>query len=138
MDIIAASNIGMTNAYKDRKRTPKRRKVEKNKLYVLAEIKYTVNGILGNNTINITMCNKKRLIEIAQEYYEERQLKNNRKWENIEIDNLKPKDAIEILTKRKYAYIEEIDEDTIGKKIMKNKIVKLISVNDFTFSGGKK
>lgn len=138
MDIIAASNIGMTNAYKDRKRTPKRRKVEKNKLYVLAEIKYTVNGILGNNTINITMCNKKRLIEIAQEYYEERQLKNNRKWENIEIDNLKPKDAIEILTKRKYAHIEEIDEDTIGKKIMKNKIVKLISVNDFTFSGGKK
>ena len=70
--------------------------------------------------------------------YEERQLKNNRKWENIEIDNLKPKDAIEILTKRKYAHIEEIDEDTIGKKIMKNKIVKLISVNDFTFSGGKK
>lgn len=138
MDIIAASNIGMTNAYKDRKRTPKRRKVEKNKLYILAEIKYTVNGILGNNTINITMCNKKRLIEIAQEYYEERQLKNNRKWENIEIDNLKPKDAIEILTKRKYAHIEEIDEDTIGKKIMKNKIVKLISVNDFTFSGGKK
>lgn len=123
MDIIAASNIGMTNAYKDRKRTPKRRKVEKNKLYILAEIKYTVNGILGNNTINITMCNKKRLIEIAQEYYEERQLKNNRKWENIEIDNLKPKDAIEILTKRKYAHIEEIDEDTIGKKIMKNKIV---------------
>lgn len=137
MDIISASNIGMTNAYKDRKRTPKRRKVEKNKLYVLAEIKYTVNGILGNNTINITMCNKKRLIEIAQKYYEERKLKNNKKWGEIDIKNLKIKDAIAILTKRKYAQISEIDEDKIGEKIINNKVACLtcIDVSDLQHKG---
>jgi hypothetical protein len=37
MDIISASNIGMTNAYKDKK--IKKQKVEHKKLYILAEIK---------------------------------------------------------------------------------------------------
>lgn len=130
MDIIAASNIGMTNAYKNRKRTPKRRKVEKNKLYVLAEIKYIVDGELGNDNIVITICNSKVLIEIAQEYYEARQLKNNHKWENLDIKNLKIKDAIEILTTRKYAKIQEIDEDMIGMKIRKNRLVELIIIKN--------
>lgn len=129
MDIIAASNIGMTNAYKDRKRTPKRRKVEKNKLYVLAEIKYTVNGILGNNKVVLTICNAQRLIQMAQKYYEERKLKNNKKWGEIDIKNLKIKDAIAILTKRKYAQISEIDEDKIGEKIINNKVAYLTSVD---------
>ena len=134
MDIIAASNIGMTNAYKDRKITPKRRKVEKNKLYILAEIKYTIDGILGNNKVVITLCNTKKLVEIAQEYYKERKLKCIHKWREMDINNLTPKDAIKILTTRQYANIKEIDEDVIGEKIIKNKIVKLISVNDFVFS----
>lgn len=134
MDIFAASSIGMTNAYKNKKRVTKRKKIEKNKLYVLAEIKYTIDGILGNNKVVITLCNTKKLVEIAQEYYKERKLKCIHKWKEMDINNLTPKDAIKILTTRQYANIKEIDEDVIGEKIIKNKIVKLISVNDFVFS----
>lgn len=137
MDIIAASNIGMTNAYKDRKRTSKRRKVEKDKLYVLAEIKYTIDGKLGNDNIIITICNSKVLIKMAQEYYIERKLRSNKKWKDININNLKPKDAIKILTKRKYAQISEIDEDKIGEKIINNKVACLtcIDVSDLQHKG---
>lgn len=133
MDIIAASNIGMTNAYKDRKKTNKKR-IKHNKLYVLAKIKYTINGVLGNNTIDITMCNNKALIEMAKDYFVARGLRRNRKWEELDVNKLKTKDAIEILTKREYAMIQEIDEDIIGKSLSKNKIVDLISVDDFKFS----
>lgn len=135
MDIIAASNIGMTNAYKDKK--IKKQKAEHNKLYILAEIKYTVNGILGNNKVALTICNAQRLIQMAQKYYEERKLKNNKKWGEIDIKNLKIKDAIAILTKRKYAQISEIDEDKIGKKIINNKVACLtcIDVSDLQHKG---
>ena len=138
MDIFAASNIGMTNAYKNKKRATTRKKIEKNKLYALAEIKYTINGILGNNKVVITLCNTKKLVEMAQEYYKERKLKCTHKWRKIDINNLTPKDAIKILTTRQYATIKAIDEDVIGEKIIKNKIVKLISVNDFVFSREKR
>lgn len=128
MDIISASNIGMTNAYKDKK--IKKQKVEHNKLYILAEIKYIVNGILGNNKVVLTICNAQRLIQMAQKYYEERKLKNNKKWGEIDIKNLKIKDAIAILTKRKYVQIQEIDEDKVGEKINKNKVAYLMSIEE--------
>lgn len=135
MDIISASNIGMTNAYKDKK--IKKQKVEHNNLYMLVEIKYTMKGILGNNRVVITMCNTPTLIKMAQDYYEERKLKSNKKWGNIDIAKLKIKDAIAILTTRKYAQIKEIDEDKIGRKIVNNKIACLISldISDFQNKG---
>lgn len=128
MDIISASNIGMTNAYKDKK--IKKQKVEHNKLYMLVEIIYTVKGILGNNRIDLTICNAQTLIQMAQEYYEERKLKGNKKWGEIDIKNLTIKDAIAILTKRKYVQIQEIDEDKVGEKINKNKVAYLMSIEE--------
>lgn len=128
MDIISASNIGMTNAYKDKK--IKKQKVEHNKLYMLVEVIYTVKGILGNNRIDLTICNAQTLIQMAQEYYEERKLKGNKKWGEIDIKNLTIKDAIAILTKRKYVQIQEIDEDKVGKKINKNKVAYLMSIEE--------
>lgn len=135
MDMIAASNIGMTNAYKNKK--IKKQKVEHNKLYILLEIKYIVNSILGNNKIVIAICNAQSLIQMAQKYYEERKLKNNKKWGEIDIKNLKIKDAIAILTTRKYAQIKEIDEDKIGEKIINNKVAYLtcIDVSDLQHKG---
>lgn len=128
MDIISASNIGMTNAYKDKK--IKKQKVEHNKLYMLVEIIYTVKGILGNNRIDLTICNAQTLIQMAQEYYEERKLKGNKKWGEIDIKNLTIKEAIAILTKRKYVQIQEIDEDKVGEKINKNKVAYLMSIEE--------
>ena len=128
MDIISASNIGMTNAYKDKK--IKKQKVEHNKLYMLVEIIYTVKGILGNNRIDLTICNAQTLIQMAQEYYEERKLKGNKKWGEIGIKNLTIKEAIAILTKRKYVKIQEIDEDKVGEKINKNKVAYLMSIEE--------
>lgn len=135
MDMIAASNIGMTNAYKNKK--IKKQKDEHNKLYILVEIKYMVNCLLGNNKVALAICNAQSLIQMAQKYYEERKLKNNKKWGEIDIKNLKIKDAIAILTTRKYAKIKEIDEDKIGEKIVNNKIVGLISlyISDFQNKG---
>ena len=128
MDIISASNIGMTNAYKDKK--IKKQKVEHNKLYMLVEIIYTVKGILGNNRIDLTICNAQTLKQMAQEYYEERKLKGNKKWGEIDIKNLTIKEAIAILTKRKYVQIQEIDEDKVGEKINKNKVAYLMSIEE--------
>ena len=130
MDIIAASNIGMTNANKNKKKSAKKTKIPSSKLYILAEIKYIVGGVVGNNTIIIQICNEKTLIDLAKDYYIERKLRSNRKWEKININRMKPQDAIQILTKRKYAKIQEITEDIIGRMLMDNKIAHLISVND--------
>ena len=129
MDIIAASNIGMTNAYKDKKKKTKRIKVKQNKLYVLAEVAYTINGVLNNDSIVLTICNAEKLIDMAKEYYKERNLKCNKRWNTIDINNLKPKDAIKILTKRKYIHIGKINEDTIGEDLIKNKVAYLTSVD---------
>ena len=71
---------------------------------------------------------------MAKDYFVARGLRRNRKWEELDVNKLKTKDAIEILTKREYAMIQEIDEDVIGQSLSKNKIVDLISVDDFKFS----
>ena len=72
MDIISASNIGMTNANKNKKKSAK----PSSKLYILAEIKYIVGGVVGNNTIIIQICNEKTLIDLAKDYYIQRNLRS--------------------------------------------------------------
>lgn len=133
MDIISASNIGMTNAYKDKKKRAKKATIKDNKLYVLAEIKYMIDGVVGHNNIIIQICNEAKLLEMAREYYRERNLRSNKKWEEINIDKIKPMEAIQILTKRKYTVIQEINQDIIGRMLTDKEIVLLISVEDYNW-----
>lgn len=130
MDMISASNIGMTNANTNKSKKKSTKKITNSKLYILAEIKYMVDGVVGNNTIIIQICNDKTLIDLAKDYYIQRNLRSIKKWGNININEIEIQDAIQILTKRKYAKIQEINEDTIGRMLMDNKIAHLISVND--------
>lgn len=131
MDIISASNIGMTNAYKGKNKMDKQAKKDKGKVYILAEINYMVDGTMGNNTIGIYVCNEETLIDIAKEYYEERGLRRNRKWEDININKITVKEAIKILTKRKYASIQEINKVIVENQLLKNRLVELIEVDDY-------
>lgn len=131
MDIISASNIGMTNAYKGKNKMDKQAKKDKDKVYILAEINYMVDGTMGNNTIGIYVCNEETLIDIAKEYYEERGLRRNRKWEDININKITVKEAIKILTKRKYASIQEINKVIVENQLLKNRLVELIEVDDY-------
>lgn len=131
MDIISASNIGMTNAYKGKNKKDKQAKKDKDKVYILAEINYMVDGTMGNNTIGIYVCNEETLIDIAKEYYEERGLRRNRKWEDININKITVKEAIKILTKRKYASIQEINKVIVENQLLKNRLVELIEVDDY-------
>lgn len=131
MDIISASNIGMTNAYKGKNKMDKQAKKDKDKVYILAEINYMVDGTMGNNTIGIYVCNEETLIDIAKKYYEERGLRRNRKWEDININKITVKEAIKILTKRKYASIQEINKVIVENQLLKNRLVELIEVDDY-------
>ena len=131
MDMISASNIGMTNAYKGKNKMDKQAKKDKDKVYILAEINYMVDGTMGNNTIGIYVCNEETLIDIAKEYYEERGLRRNRKWEDININKITVKEAIKILTKRKYASIQEINKVIVENQLLKNRLVELIEVDDY-------
>ena len=131
MDIISASNIGMTNAYKGKNKMDKQAKKDKDKVYILAEINYMVDGTMGNNTIGIYVCNEETLIDIAKEYYEERGLRRNRKWEDININKITVKEAIKILTKRKYASVQEINKVIVENQLLKNRLVELIEVDDY-------
>lgn len=133
MDIVSASNIGMTNIYKDKKKIDKKLRIKHNKLYILVETKYIVDGVVGHNTIHIQICNAKSLKALAKKYYLERGLHRNRRWEDINIDKVNIEEAILILTKRKYSQIQVIDEDKIGETLRNNKIVNLISVDDFNW-----
>ena len=74
---------------------------------------------------------EQKRIPIAKEYYEERGLRRNRKWEDININKITVKEAIKILTKRKYASIQEINKVIVENQLLKNRLVELIEVDDY-------
>lgn len=129
MDIVSASNIGMTNSCKNNHKHCKCKTPKPSKLYLLIKMNYLVNGKLGNNELQITMCNKQTLVNLAQEYYNKKNLHCFEPYINMDIS--KVDNAIQILTKREYLHIAEIDEDKVGKQLIDNKEVFLTSINNF-------
>jgi hypothetical protein len=130
MDIIVASNIGMTNSHKcNHEKCKCNHKQEPSKLYLLVKINYTVDGKLGNNQMQISICNKQTLVNLAKQYYDNKRLQIIGMYQNMDIS--KVENAIQILTKREYLHIAEIDEDKVGKQLVDNKEVFLTSINNF-------
>lgn len=130
MDIISASNIGMTNSCKgDHKNCKCKHKPKPSKLYLLIKINYTVDGKLGNNQVQISICNKQTLVNLAKQYYNNKHLQFVEMYKDMDIS--KVENAIQILTKREYLQITEIDEDKVGKKLIQDKEVFLTTINKF-------
>lgn len=121
MDIVSASNIGMTNATKN--------KINKSKLYVLVHVWRMSDFQVGHNTFSVSICNYNGLVKLALNYYAEHRLKCVEKYKDLDLRV--PENAIKILTQRKYLKIEEIDEDAIGKTLMQDKPVQIVSIDNF-------
>lgn len=129
MDIVSASNIGMTNSCKNNHKHCKCKTPKPSKLYLLIKMNYLVNGILGNNEMQISLCNKQTLVKLAKQYYIDKHLAIVECYANMDVS--KTEDAIQILTKREYLQIIEIDEDKIGQQLIQNKEVFLTTINKF-------
>lgn len=130
MDIVSASNIGMTNSCKGNHKNCKcSHKQKPSKLYLLIKMNYMVDGKLGNNQMQISICNKQTLVNLAQQYYNNKHLGSCEMYQNMDIS--KVANAIQILTKREYLQIAEINEDKVGNQLSQNKEVFLTSINNF-------
>jgi hypothetical protein len=88
-----------------------------------------VDGKLGNNQMQISICNKQTLVNLAQQYYNNKHLGSCEMYQNMDIS--KVENAIIILTKREYLHITEFDENKVGKQLIQNKEVFLTSINNF-------
>lgn len=129
MDIVSASNIGMTNSCKGNHKHCKCKTPKPSKLYLLIKINYIVDGKLGNNQMQISMCNKQTLVNLAKQYYNNKHLSSVECYANMDISQIE--NAIQILTKREYLQITEFDEDSIGEQLIQNKEVFLTTINNF-------
>lgn len=121
MDIVSASNIGMTNATKN--------KTKKDKLYILVKVLYMSDFQVGHNTFSVSICNYNGLVKLALNYYAEHRLFCVETYKNLDLQI--PENAIKILTTREYLNIEEIDEDKIGKALMQDKVIQIASIDNF-------
>lgn len=121
MDIVSASNIGMTNATKN--------KINKNKMYVLVHVWQMSDFTVGHNTYTVSICNYNGLVKLALNYYAEHRLKCVKEYKDLDLQV--PENAIKILTQRKYLKIEEIDEDAIGKTLMQDNPIQIVSIDNF-------